>query len=30
MSIVLLISETTLKRYTVINDNVDACYILGR
>lgn len=27
MSIVLLISETTLKRYTVINDNVDACYI---
>ena len=27
MSTVLLISETTLKKYTVINDNVDACYI---
>lgn len=27
MSIVLLISETALKQYTVINDNVDACYI---
>ena len=27
MSIVLLISETTLKKYTVVNDNVDACYI---
>lgn len=27
MSIVLLITETTLKRNTVINDNVDACYI---
>ena len=27
MSIVLLISETTLKKYTVVNDNVDAAYI---
>lgn len=27
MSIVLLISETALKRYTVLNDNVDAAYI---
>ena len=28
MSIVLLISETTLKKYTVVNDNVDAAYIM--
>lgn len=27
MNTVLLISETTLKRYTVVNENVDAAYI---
>lgn len=27
MNVVLLISETTLKQYTVISDNVDASYI---
>lgn len=27
MNNVQLISETTLKKYTLINDNVDACYI---